>query len=284
MRIDMSLRLVMILAFLLVGLASPAQNPSALTRPNIVIDGTVTEMGKPSFAAVPKVPNLVVMKITRVLTDPPTISLRTGDQITAVLKDTSTVKVGTELRIQGRIWIVGEGVAVQALAEGPVPPNGGEIEAFAAANSQEHDNNISSRAAAADLIIVGRIKEIQQPLAAALKQGPISEHDPQWRDAVIEVQSWIKGSAESSSIVVRFPASKDVAFRDYPKFQVGQESTLFLKTAQNATHFLAAIPVPTKINNRPAFLAITKTDVAPAWEAAHIKALVNKLNVTNPSK
>jgi hypothetical protein len=282
-RMTVYLRLVMLFGFLATGLLSSGQSPSTVTRANIVIDGIVTEIGKASFSAVPQVPNLVVMKITRVLKDPPAISLSVGDQITAVLKDTSTVKVGTELRVQGRLWIVGEGLAVQALSEATAPPNG-DIETFAAADSQAHDNNISSRAAAADLIIVGRIKDIQKPLVAANTQGPISEHDPQWRDAVIEVQTWIKGSAESSSIVVRFPASRDVAFRDYPKFQVGQESTLFLKTAQNATHILAATPVPNKINNRPAFLAITKTDVAPAWEAAHIKALVNKLKATTPSK
>lgn len=278
----MHVRLAMILGFLSTGLLSLGQSPS-VTQANIVIDGIVTDIDKASFSAVPHVPNLVVMKITRVLKDPPAISLGVGDQITAALKDTSTLQVGTELRVQGRLWIVGEGIAVQALSEAPVPPSG-EIETFAAANSQEHDENISSRAAAADLIIVGRIKDIQKPLVAANTQGPISEHDPQWRDAVIEVQSWIKGSAESSSIVVRFPASKDVAFRDYPKFQVGQESTLFLKTAQNATHMLAANPIPNKIKDKPAFLAITKTDVAPAWEAAHIKVLVNKLNATTPSK
>jgi hypothetical protein len=51
-------------------------------------------------------------------------------------------------------------------------------------------------------------------LAAAPTSEIISEHAPDWQEAVIAVQSVLKGASRAKEIVVRFPGSLDVMWAD----------------------------------------------------------------------
>jgi hypothetical protein len=64
---------------------------------------------------------------------------------------------------------------------------------------------------------------------AGTLQLPITEHDAQWHEAVIEVTAVHKGRRVPRSIKVRFPASTDVAWARAPKLHAGQEGTFLLK-------------------------------------------------------
>src|SRR5262249_32636289 len=57
----------------------------------------------------------------------------------------------------------------------------------------------------------------------------ISEHDPLWHEAVIEVASVEKGAHSRRQVVVRFPGSNDVAWRAFPKFTPGQRGVWMLR-------------------------------------------------------
>jgi len=59
---------------------------------------------------------------------------------------------------------------------------------------------------------------------------PITEHDPQWREAEIEVDEVEKGPRKRR-VVVRFPGSDDVRWYRAPKFQPGQEGVFILQKA-----------------------------------------------------
>ena len=91
------------------------------------------------------------------------------------------------------------------------------------------------RVAAADLVVLGKVVAVKLPgesevaaqqaardmVPAALK--PVSEHDPKWREAVVEVDQVQKGQHSAKRVNVLFPSSTDVRWYKAPKFTAGQQ-------------------------------------------------------------
>jgi len=69
---------------------------------------------------------------------------------------------------------------------------------------------------------------VKTTLLAQPTSKPVSEHDPKWREAVVEVDDVHKGAHQKKQVVVRFPASKDVMWYHLPKFQPGQQGFFML--------------------------------------------------------
>jgi len=89
-----------------------------------------------------------------------------------------------------------------------------------------------SRFAAADVVVSGRVGELRADPPSGPRgkiQLPVTEHDPQWREAVVLVTAVHKGRRVPRSIRVRFPASTDVAWARAPKLHAGQQGTFLLK-------------------------------------------------------
>jgi hypothetical protein len=104
----------------------------------------------------------------------------------------------------------------------------------------------------ADLIVTGTVTTVRLPdeqapgnmLAPAGAGGgeaaepaaapslPRSEHDPMWREAVINIASKEKGDHAQNEVVVRFPGSRDIAWYQAPKFIPGQQGVFFLHKQQ----------------------------------------------------
>ena len=104
------------------------------------------------------------------------------------------------------------------------------------ANLANHD--AKSRFDGAQVVVSGQVVSVNLPAgqapAALLAAGVgptqrLSEHDPLWRDAVIQVHAVHKGSHGGKKAVVRFPASHDVLWHHAPKFQPGQEGFFMLR-------------------------------------------------------
>lgn len=88
------------------------------------------------------------------------------------------------------------------------------------------------RFAASDVVVSGRVSQLRAAAPRtprATLPGPITEHDPQWREAVVKVTAVHKGRQVPRSIRVRFPASTDVAWARAPKLHAGQQGTFLLK-------------------------------------------------------
>jgi hypothetical protein len=108
---------------------------------------------------------------------------------------------------------------------------------------------VEERVASADTVVVGRVAAVRLPAselppratrgaAAALAsppRGPISEHDPQWREAVIRVERVAKGRSAGKEVVVRFPASDDVRWFRAPKFAPGDQGVFILHRSGSET-------------------------------------------------
>lgn len=250
-----------------------AQRPAVATarRSNIVFTGTVTQVGAASFAAVTPTSQTLVVRVDDVLDKPAGLRLVAGDSVTVEPLD-STLKSGSRATFYTTGWVFGHGVAVREVAHEMLPAQGSlaaRRDSFVQLQRQVTDSTLAERVRGADMIVAGRVEAIRAATLAPQPRRRITEHDPDWQEAVIAVDSMIKGPA-SARVVVRFPGSLDIAWRRLPKFTTGQTGTFLLHRDT-----LSGTPHATMAGQQvTAYLVPTTTDVLSAADAVRVRALV----------
>ena len=137
------------------------------------------------------------------------------------------------------------------------------------------DAQLLQRIETAGLVFVGRVVAIRSMVSAVAaddRPAYISEHNPMWQEAVIEVQSALRGTQKGQQVVVRFPGSRDVAFWGAPRFEKHQEGTFFLRpdvATGLPKSLLAGIEVPT-------FTALDAKDVLSIDFAERVRMLLDR--------
>lgn len=264
---------VLLLATVIPTHSACAQQPAVATarRSNIVFTGTVMRVGAASFAAVTPTPKTLVVRVDDVLDKPAGLRLAAGDSVTVEPLD-STLKSGARATFYTTGWVLGNGVAVREVAHEMLPAQaslGARRDSFLQLRRQMSDSALAERVRAADMIVTGRVESIRPATDMALLHRRITEHNPDWQEAVITVDSMIKGPA-SARVVVRFPGSLDIAWHRLPKFTAGQTGTFLLHkdTMSGAPHAtMAGLQVT-------AYIAPAATDILSAADAARVRALV----------
>jgi hypothetical protein len=210
-----------------------------------VFRGTVAQQASATFAEVPISDQTVVVRIDEVLDAPEALRDFAGQPVTVRLESGQTVEDGKDYVFHTDSWLYGAGLAVIATS---VEPIGAEsVSRLRAAASSRPVEKVRARADRADLVVTGQVKEVRQ---VEPSPGKISEHDPDWQEAVIRVDQVVGGKASRTAaagqdVVVRFAASRDVKWARAPKFPVGQEGVWMLgeKTQEHAA-MRAAAAVP----------------------------------------
>jgi hypothetical protein len=83
------------------------------------------------------------------------------------------------------------------------------------------------RVAEADAVVVGKVTETGP--VGRTEPPPASEHDPQWRTAVVVVERGEKGDLkEGQPVRVAYPSSRDVMWFLAPKPQPGDRAVFLL--------------------------------------------------------
>ncbi|HET9708450.1 MAG TPA: hypothetical protein VFP39_09110 [Gemmatimonadales bacterium] len=249
-----------------------AQRPTVATarRSNIVFTGTVTRVGAASFAAVSPTSRTLVVRVEDVLDKPAELRLVAGDSVTVEPLD-STLKSGARATFYTTGWVFGHGVAVREVAHEMLPAQtslAARRDSFLQLKRQVTDSTLAERVRAADMIVAGRVEAIRAASLAPQPRRRITEHDPEWQEAVIAVDSMIKGPGVAK-VVVRFPGSLDIAWRRLPKFTAGQTGTFLLHRDT-----LSGTPHATMAGQQvTAYLVPQASDVLSAADAARVRAL-----------
>jgi hypothetical protein len=225
-------------------LPQATSNQAALAKQSsIVFAGTVSQLGATSFAGVPKSPQTIVVRVDTVLKKPSAVSLKKGDNVTVEVKDPSAFREGTQATFYADGWIFGSGVAVKELGHefragsGETPkPAGIDEKAYQQTQEQIGDQELQDRLKSADFVVIGRVTDVHRwtvPKSGVPQR--VSEHDPDWHEAVVEVQSVLKGAqVKGNKVVVRFPARNDVAWVHSPKFSKNQQGIFCLNRDQTS--------------------------------------------------
>ena len=277
----MHTRSPMLLAFALALSGSPAvaqmSRASLVKQSDIIFVGTVTKVGAVAVPELPASARTVVVRVDQVLEKPAAVALTTGDSVTVQTVRPGSLKAGAQATFYTTGWIFGRGVAVREvgheLGHSPVVA-ADQQEAVARARLELNDADLKAHIQKAAMVVAGRVEQVRpaELTAAPARPKRITEHDPAWQEAIIQVQDAIKGAQAGEKVVVRFPGSSDVAWVGTPKFAVGQEGTFLLHKDSTTGSPLSVIAG----RSVPAYTALHRLDVLPKQDAQRIRALIKK--------
>jgi hypothetical protein len=258
-------------------LAAQKSRAALVQQADLIFVGTVTGVAVASLAGIPVTQRTLTVRVDGVLDKPAAVQLAVGDTVTVEGRTVGALPVGTQATFYTKAWLFGRGVAAQEvghetvsvrMSAAAVAPMRDSVQRL---RGQVSDSTLRARIRAADMVLVGRVETVQAATLAALPPPRrITEHDPAWQEAVIQVETMIKGAAPGNQrVVVRFPGSLDVAWRAMPRFTVGQEGTFLLRRDQ-----LSGSPTAMMAGRQvTAYAAPTRQDVLTKQDAARVQAL-----------
>ena len=250
-----------------------------LGKSSIVFSGTVSQLAATSFADVPQSAQTIVVRVDSIMKKPPAVSLKRGDSVTVEVKDASVFQEGAHATFYTDGWIFGSGVAVKELghvlgqASEPVPAPGAGKNGPGQAQGQLSDQELKERMNESDFVVVGRVTDVHK-WNAPKKSGPplhVTEHDPDWHEAVVEIQSVLKGGqVKGNKVVVRYPNQNDVAWAHSPRFTKNQRGIFCLNRDKTS-----GAPM-TKLGSRDVsvYTCLGHGDELPVSEEARVRALL----------
>ena len=243
--------------------------------------GSIREVKGATLPDIPVDENTVVAMVDQVLEAPANLAKMGGRRVTVKLSGRRKVAVGDELIFHAHGWIFGASVAVQSLKEEPIR----DTRVHAALLSRGGDpvvhrqnRQVKHRFSTADVVVSGRVLMVRIPPEAASAGaasnaespantpgpiGPISEHTPHWREAHVEVDDVHKGVHTSRTVVIRFPASRDVRWYKAPKFEPGHQGFFMLRK------HAAKEPAPAKGSKKRSRTATAKAPTGDVFTALH---------------
>lgn len=204
-----------------------ANGPVELTRvAQFVFRGTIQRIEASNLKIVKADSGTAVVRVDEVLKAAPSLGDFTGRDVTVKLAKPGDATAGEQAVFFTKGWLYGETLAVieigrlyddAALVRGQV----------AAAMHHAANKELGGRLAGAALIVAGRVVEVH-PAAVVGAVGEGSEHDPQWWEAVVQVDTVFKGKPAGQRITFFFPASQDVVWAEAPKPAVGSDGVWLL--------------------------------------------------------
>lgn len=208
-------------------------NPEA----SFIFQGAVVDVGRANVSMVDADERTAVVRVDRVLRAPEQMEQIAGREITVRLRE--PVEPGTSAVFEAEGWLYGESMAVVETGrrrpprEEPPATAAAEhvAESPAAADRAEvFRSALKTRADEASAVVIGRVTGVRETVAAvaAAGEGRLTEHDPRWAVATVEVDEAVKGR-QSGTVEVLFASSEDVMWRDAPKLTVGQRAVMLLQ-------------------------------------------------------
>ena len=271
-------------------------------KPTFVFKGTIKKLKSAAMKGVPVDERTVVVTVNQIIEAPPALADYNGQDITVQLGGRQKVRVGQELIFHTTSWIFGDSIAVRSITEEPV--TGRSAAMLSAADDpveRRAQREKRGRFDAADLVVSGKVVAVRLPAGTAQRSraasldasdrapgGPVSEHDPKWREAVIQVDEVHKGSHKKKQVVVRFPASKDVMWYGAPKFHPGQQGFFMLhkpktekpkakrgKKQSRKDAVADAAVADSEVGITEAYTALDQTDFQPYSELGGVKTIID---------
>ena len=157
-----------------------------------------------------------------------------------------------------------------------------------AAVQQKKQQPLIDAVKAADRIVIGIVQAIRRlPNAKLVRLRSVangrdlfSEHSPRWREAIIRVQSVLKGDRAEKMVIVVFPTTDDRMWAESPKFRVGQAGTWMLHSGvQLSDEQARALLTPERINGQKinAYTALRPEDFQPKDPSGRNEALIREI-------
>lgn len=192
-----------------------------------IFQGTIKELNSVTMRDVPATEKTIVVEVTKVIRAPDAVGIVPQQVITVMLQKPAQLSRGEEFIFFTNGWLYGQSIAVLELGRMKIEKNNILFDKINDEVDKLPDRQLQNRIDSAILIVVGKVisaKEIES-------SGPmrLTEHEPQWWKALIEIESVEKGKYNEKTLLIAFPNSMDVVWYKAPKFKVGQEGIWILR-------------------------------------------------------
>jgi hypothetical protein len=240
----------------------------------LVFSGTVQRENDATMTVVPADIGTAVVRVDRVLKAPPVLTGLVGRELTLLPAAGSSVTAGQQSVFFTRAWLYGDSLAV--IEVGRLEQDIGRLDAemdevsglIGEADRRDADDQVTERLRRAEMVVTGRVRETH-PLQRE-QSGPVSEHDPEWWEATLEVSSTEKGEPPSGQLLtVLFPNSTDEFWIDSPKLTPGMEAIFVLQRDQAEKGF--------PVLRVAGLTALLPLDVHPLEALPRIQSLLGRI-------
>jgi hypothetical protein len=207
--------------------AKSSDIPKLLGRSAFSFVGTIEHLGAATMTDVPVDGQTAIVAVDQVLHAPEAFSQLAGSRVTLQLAPKGApLKVGDKEAFFANAVAFGESLALTEV--GRVPTSAVEPHLTAALapggpapfqdfQTQIDTDRLRKHVKAADAVVIGRVAKLEQVPTTGL-----SEHDPGWWVATLDVDHVEKGAAKPGELDVLYANSLDVRWRNSPKPKAGQ--------------------------------------------------------------
>jgi len=245
----------------------------------LVFEGSVKSVGASNVTSVAADKKTAIVTVDHVRNAPRAMAGLAGKEITLRMAPGESLKDGDRFAFFADGLVYGDNLAVQSRGHEAVAPAERAASVVAAAPVVAR---LRRRIDDAQAVVSGRVVDVRdtaQPtkamaVAAGSPRTRISEHDPFWQDAVIEVSDVHKGPNQKR-VVVRFPSSTDVQWHKAPKFKKGQTGLWLLHSPPPARALTAAV-LPAAALPRDVYTALDPNDYHPSGLAPVVEAMIQR--------
>jgi|SRR5687768_13422892 len=200
---------------------------SLAAKSQFIFNGTVVRVGAATLREITPDAQTAIVRVNEVLRAPPISKSYLGREIT-VQFTTAPPGPGEPLVFFTAAWMFGDGVAVREA--GRLPDSAALRTELARTLAGQPRALVQGRLAGSELVLVGRVTATR-PAPDKVRSAAPGEHDPDWWEAELQVQSVEKGEGRvtGKSFIVLFPASSDIVWQQSPKFRASQEGVWILR-------------------------------------------------------
>ncbi len=235
-----------------------------LTRQaTFIFKGTVVKLNATTMSAVRASESTAVVRIDEVIDAPGAPPDLPGKEITVQLREPGSVRAGQQMFFFTKGWLLGNSMAVIEVGRVAATVEAqGVSEQIKTTRRKMADEKLQDALATTETVIVGRVINVRPSEIPHIG----SEHDPDWYQATILVESVLKGQLPGREVTLLFPHSDDVMWRDSPKFTEGEQGIWLLHRNQ------ARLP---GIENR--YTVLNPLDFRPREELNRVQRIVKAI-------
>lgn len=255
------------------------------SQSTFIFKGTVKKLKAATIPGVPVTEKTIVVSVDEIMRAPELLQSFAKSDITVQLGSRETVRKGEQAIFYTNSWMLGESLGVKSVGHTGV--EAAASSAFESVNNLESSGAMSQRlqekVADADTVVTGKVTDVRLASAPQQARGKkntlerfeaVSEHNPIWQEAVIEVSDVEKGKGTSKQIVVRFPGSTDVRWYEAPKFETGQEGVFLLKDEKGSARSAADSISKGKGKAKKVYTALDSEAIQPLQNVSAIRTLI----------
>jgi hypothetical protein len=210
----------------------------------ISFTGTITELRATTVAELPVNDRTAIVAVEHVLHAPSAFMNLSGSDVTLQLSENADIPpVGQRIAFFANPLIFARTLGLSEVGRRPASEVDPYVADAGAARAptplsgfadQLETERLQEHAANADAVVVGQVLGLA-------KSGPsgLSEHDPDWWQATIEVSHVEKGDVQPGPLAVLYPNSQDVRWYDKPKPRAGQRGVWLLHATAGEVSELA---------------------------------------------